>query len=254
MEKIKIENSKGTHIAAVVHYPEKKTEKLAILCPGFLDTKDCDHLVRLAEALAARGYTAVRFDPTGTWESEGSITDYLTSQYLDDIKSVLEYMLGEGNFAHVLLGGHSRGGMVSLLYAARDSRVSVALGIMPSSGRYDGKKREEWEKTGFQISYRDIPGSVDKKEFRVPFANVKDRDQYDVLNDVKKIHVPAIFIAGEIDALVPPEDVKELFDNANEPKKYIMMEGMGHDYRKYSAEVRMLNNEIVGALTSLLGG
>src|SRR3989344_8561901 len=125
MKEVKIPNTKGQNIAAVVHHPETQTEKLAILCPGYLDTKDYDHLVTLADALAERGYTAVRFDPTGTWESEGEISDYLTSQYIKDVKSVLDYMLKEGNFIHVLVCGHSRGGMVSLLYAARDPRISA---------------------------------------------------------------------------------------------------------------------------------
>lgn len=104
MEAVKIPNTKGQHIAAVVHYPETQTEKLAVLCPGYLDTKDYDSLVKLADALAERGYTAVRFDPTGTWESEGGISDYLTSQYIKDIGSVLEYMLKQGNFTHILRG------------------------------------------------------------------------------------------------------------------------------------------------------
>ena len=156
-----IPSSKG-NLAAVIHYPETKTERLAILCPGYLDSKDYDHLVRLAEVLTERGYTVVRFDPTGTWESEGSISEYLTSQYLNDIKNVLEYMLREGDYRYVLLGGHSRGGMVSILYAARDPRISLVLGIMPSSGRsMVGKRREDWQRSGFSISTRDVPGKTE---------------------------------------------------------------------------------------------
>ena len=64
----KIPSSKG-NLAAAVHYPETKTERLAILCPGYVDSKDYKHLVGLAEALSKQGYTVVRFEPTGTWES-----------------------------------------------------------------------------------------------------------------------------------------------------------------------------------------
>ena len=120
--KTKINSSKG-EISATIHYPESKTNRLAVLCPGYLDSKDYTHLVRLAEALCKEGYTTVRFDPTGTWESEGYISDYTTTQYLEDIKSVIDYMIKESEYNYVLLGGHSRGGQVSILYAARDSRV-----------------------------------------------------------------------------------------------------------------------------------
>lgn len=249
MEQVKIQNSEGKNIAATIHRPEKQTDWLAILLPGYLDSKDYDHLVRLAEELIGRGYTVVRFDPTGTWGSEGSISEYLTSQYIKDVKSVLEYMLAHGNYTHVLLGGHSRGGMVSILYAARDPRISTVVGIMPSSGRsLMGRRREEWERDGFSVSHRDVPGSTEKKEFRVPYAHTMDRDQFDVVQDVKKIHVPIIFIAGELDTLVLPEDVKEIFDQANEPKQFASIKGIGHDYRHNLSEIQIVDDKILEML------
>lgn len=242
MEKIKIFNSNGQNIAAIIDRPAAKTEKLAILCPGYLDTKDYAHLASLANELTKQGYTVVRFDPTGTWESEGDISEYLTSQYLEDIGSVLERMLREGKYTHVLLGGHSRGGQVSVLYAARDPRISQVLGIMPSHGLMTGKRREDWEKTGVSISQRDLPNEGEgMREYRVPFQHVLDREQYDALNEVKKIKVPIVFIAGELDILVPPEKVKKLFDNANEPKKFILAQGIDHEYRHRPAEIEKIN-------------
>jgi len=160
MEPVKIPNLNGQSLAAVIHRPAVKTEKLAILCPGYLDTKDYTHLTMLAEDLASQGYTAVRFDPTGTWESDGDISEYLTSQYLKDIESVLEHMLAEGGYSYILLGGHSRGGQVSILYAARDLRISEVLGIMPSHAPVEGKRREDWESAGVSNSSRDIPGNT----------------------------------------------------------------------------------------------
>jgi len=248
---IKIPSTKG-NLAAAIHYPENKTDKLAILCPGYLDSKDYRGLVGLAVALEEQGYVVARFEPTGTWESEGDISDYTTSQYLEDIKNVLEYMLSQANYKQILLGGHSRGGQVSILYAARDSRISTVLGIMPSSGPIQGQRREEWEKAGINISQRDLPAGENKKiEFRVPFNHVLDRDQYDAVGDVKKIKVPIVLIAGELDDLVPPDDVKEIFDNANDPKKFIVIPNIGHDYRHNDNEVKIVNEKILEQLKSM---
>jgi len=240
-----IPSTKGS-LAVAVEYPENQTDRLAILCPGYLDSKDYKHLVGLSEELSKKGYTVVRFDPTGTWESEGEISDYTTTQYLVDIKSVLEYMLKENTYTNILLGGHSRGGQVSLLYAARDKRISLVLGIMPSSGPMVGRRREEWKETGISISQRDLPNNKgEKREFRVPFSHVEDRDKYDVVGDVKNIKVPIILIAGELDDLVLPEDVKEIFDNANEPKKFITIASIGHDYRHNDEEVKIVGEKII---------
>jgi pimeloyl-ACP methyl ester carboxylesterase len=253
MERVKIPNSSGKGIAAIIQYPEVPANKLAILCPGFLDTKDYNHLAELSTVLSGAGYATVRFDPTGTWESEGDISEYLTSQYLRDIQSVLEYMLTKGSYTRVLLGGHSRGGQVSILYAARDPRISSVLAIMPSSGRgWSGAQLQEWESAGFAVSTRDIPGDTGRREFRVPFTHALDRDQFETLEDVKKVHAPIIFVAGEKDEIVLPEDVKALFDAANEPKKFVFIKDIGHDYRHNMGEVATVNAEIMRAVVELV--
>jgi len=246
-----IASSKGD-LSTVIHYPKHETERLAILCPGYLDSKDYKHLVNLAEVLSKQGYTTVRFEPTGTWESEGDISDYTVTQYLEDIKNILEYMLRQSKYKYILLGGHSRGGQVSILYAARDQRISLVLGIMPSSGPITGQRRKEWGKTGVSVFQRDLPSDKEKKiEFRVPFRHVLDRDQYDAVRDAKKIRSPIILIAGELDDLVAPNDVKKIFDNSNEPKKFLVISGIGHDYRHNDSEVAMVNRRILEQLKSI---
>lgn len=255
MKIIKIPTPKG-NIAAVVHYPKNKTDKLAILCPGYLDSKDYDHLKTLAEDLAKEGYTVVRFDPIGVWESGGNISDYSTTEYLKDIEIVLNYMLKQNNFKHILIGGHSRGGMVSILYAARDSRISKVLGIMPSSLYMDKNDNRvlEAKKIGFSTSYRDLPENKDqKKEFSVPYSHFLDNLKYNRLKAVRGIKVPIILVAGELDKMSPAEKVREIFGNANEPKEFILIPGIGHHYRKNPSEIRLVDDEIIKALRQYEG-
>lgn len=244
-----IKSTKG-NLALAIHHTEAKTKKLAILCPGFLDSKDYAGLVALANELAEYGYTVVRFDPTGVWESEGDIADYTTTQYLANIKSVLEYMLTQNEYTDILLGGHSRGGMVSLLYTARDKRISKVLGIMPSSDKSMTPEREkEWRENKVSVSTRDLPDEREKRrEFRVPFSHVEDRAKYYVVDDVAKITVPIILLAGEQDTLITPNDVKRIFGNANEPKTFTIIPKVGHDYRLNDDEVKIVNEHILKAL------
>jgi uncharacterized protein len=253
IEKKFIASSKGA-IAAAIHYPETKTDKLAVLCSGFLDSKDYAHLVKLAEELAKRGYTAVRFDPTGTWESEGDISDYTATEYLIDVKNVLEYMLRAGDFRHILMGGHSKGGYIAMLYAAQDPRVNVVLGIMsPHSilSANDEKKLAEWKRIGYKLSFRDEIGRAGQREFRVPYSYVLDRQQYDVLKVIDRFHGVLILVAGEADDIVLPDTVKTIFKIANEPKRLIIMEGIGHDYRHNDKQVDLVNQRILEELDRL---
>lgn len=246
IEKIKIPSSKG-NLSAVINYPEKITERLAILCSGYLDSKDYKGLSGFAETLSKHGYTTVRFDATGIWESDGVISEYNTTQYLEDVKNVLEYMIRRTNYKYILLGGHSRGGQVAILYAARDPRISLVVAIMPSSRRATKDQRyTDWMKTGFSISKRDLPGDENQtKTFRVPISYYEDTTRYDVIKDVKRVRGPIILIAGELDSSCAPESIKEIFDNANDPKKFVIIPGIGHDYRYNSNEVKLVDEEVL---------
>jgi uncharacterized protein len=245
--KTKIASSKG-RLDAAIHYPDKKTGKLAILCTGYLDSKDYEHWINLADALCTQGYAVVRFDPTGTWDSEGEISEYNTTQYLEDIKNILDYMLRQANYRSILLCGHSRGGQVAILYAARDPRITMVLGLMPSSKRTTkmGHRYKEWMEKGVAVSYRTFPGDKNrKKEFRVPYSHAVDKDKYDVLEEVKRIKVPVILVAGGSDVDCPKEIVKEIFDNANEPKKFIVMPDIEHYYFYSKDNEKIVNKKVL---------
>jgi len=251
MEKIKIPTTKNKKIAAVIHTPDEITDRLAILCPGYLDTKDYDHLVKLANELTDEGYTVIRFDPTGTWESSGAIAEYTVSQYINDIKIILDYALKDNDYQHILVGGHSKGGMVAILSAIKDPRISCVCAIMApySLSREANKKRDDqWQKDGFKTSLRDIPHKKEKREFRVPYSYIEDAKNYNLLDVIEKLHIPLILLAGERDNLIPPEDIKLIFDKANDPKKLIVVNGVGHDYRRRRKEIEKVNKAILKAL------
>ena len=248
---LKIPNSSGKNLAVVIHKPETKTEKLAIICPGFLDTKNYAGLTILANELSNRGYTAVRFDPTGTWQSEGSISEYLTTQYLQDVKSIIDYMMKEGNYTDILLCGHSMGGYISMLYASQDKRISTVVDIMgPYSINMIGQnsRLDEWKNNGFRKSTRDIPNSIEIKEFKVPYSFAEDRLKYNVLDVIQKVKIPILFIAGEKDTTVTPEQIKTIFDKANEPKKMVVVPEIGHSYRHNTSEIENVNKVVVDFL------
>ena len=247
-----VPSSKG-NLAVVINTPEPTTGRLAVLCPGFLDSKDYAGLVGLAEALCSRGYTVVRFDPTGTWDSDGDIADYSTTQYLIDIRAVIEFMLTHGLHNHILLGGHSRGAGVSLSYAATDPRISAVLAIMPSSGRpLSDERRQRWQTSGVWTNHRDLPTDpMMTRVFHVPYTFQLDRDRYDVAQAVQSLHIPILFVAGELDTLVLPEYVQALFDQANEPKRFLLIPGIGHDYRKSDEEVKAVTDKIMATINFL---
>ncbi len=249
MQKIKIPDSQGKNISANVYAPQNITESLAILCPGYLHSKDYGHIVKLAESLSNRGYTVVSFDPIGTWESDGDISDYTISHYLIDIKNVLEHMKKNGNYTNILLGGHSRGGAVSILFAVNEPSISEVLGIMPSPlAPLPDERYTLWKKRGIERSFRAIPGKKEQKEFSVPFSYAEDRKKYNILEAVKKLKVPIVLVSGEKDTRVSTEDVEKIFKTATSPKVLIQIPKANHNYWEDAAILNLVNDKILMSL------
>lgn len=248
-------NPEEAALAAAIHTPDgSPTAQLAVLCPGTTDSKDYAHLVALAEALTERGYTTVRFDPTGTWDSAGDITDYSVTQYLHDIRTVIDHMLSTGTYEQILVGGHSLGGVLSMLYAARDPRVTAVVNIMGSATfprKYNAAIIDAWKTSGARTTARDIPSSTEQREFVVPYSFVIDRLQYHVLEDIGAVHAPLLLIAGELDDIVPAEELATIYEHANQPKQLITIPGIGHDYRHHPDEIAVVNQHILDGLASL---
>lgn len=257
-EKIFIPNSFGQKISAVVHRPQEKNQTLVIICPGYLDTKDYGSFVKMAEDLSEIGFTAVRFDPSGIWESEGQTKDYSLSQYLKDVRSVINSIKEKETFEKTILIGHSLGGLVSLLFASQNEDLSAVVGIMPPySMTRPGKEREEkknedWAKNGFALVKRDLPFQAnEEKEFQVPISVIQDAYQYNLLEVASQITVPTLLLAGENDTTIPEEDVKLIFESLKAPKEFFILPNIGHDYRLKEEEIELVNKKVIDFLTNL---
>ncbi|MDP1884428.1 MAG: alpha/beta hydrolase [Candidatus Moranbacteria bacterium] len=93
---------------------------------------------------------------------------------------------------------------------------------------------------------RDLPEDRNKDiKFEVPYSHIEDKDRYNVLESVKKIKVPVILIAGELDDIVLPQEVEKIYDNANNPKRFVIIPGVDHDYRQNDEKIRIVNAEIL---------
>ena len=90
---------------AILSRGDKNSEKLALILPGRLDTKDYVSCVSHADYLASKGYFAITFDPPGTWESSGTTELFTTTNY---IKAVNELIAHFGDKPTLLVGHRSK--------------------------------------------------------------------------------------------------------------------------------------------------
>src|SRR5258706_11676939 len=103
------------------------------VCQGFRGCRAWGFFPPLAERLAVAGFTAISFNFSGSGVAEGEEFSELNrwghqkpSTDLEDVATMVDYAVANGATS-VGLVGHSRGGGLAILHAARDARVKALV-------------------------------------------------------------------------------------------------------------------------------
>ncbi len=247
-------------IAAVIYEPVRrssKTRTLICVLPGFLDTKEYAHVTELQKTLASQGFTTVSFDFTGTWASGDDMSLYTVDRQVQDLHDVIEHMRREKSIDNVILVGHSMGGFVSILYTHTYDDILGVVAIMPAHSVIRKSNQhiiEKWKTEGVRRSLRDIEGSSEKKEFVLPYSYIEVGEKYNMKELVREVSVPVMYITSEADKLIVSDDVRDMYEATSSPKKFVMLEGVGHDYRKDLQLIGRVNQEVVKGVRWVQGG
>ncbi len=226
------------HVLATYQRGDTHAERLALVLPGRLDTKDYPHMRSHVDFLSRRGYFALSFDPPGTWESPGGIELYTMTNYLQAIDDLIEYFGNRPTF----LMGHSRGGSVAMQAAMTNQYVTHFAAIMSSAA--PSKPDHKLDSRGVHISHRDLPGKPDeKRRFDLPKSFFADSAQYDMLVGLPTCTKPKLFGLGLQDGVLSPAVVREGYDAAAEPKSLVEFD-FGHDYRHYPEQITVVEKAV----------
>jgi pimeloyl-ACP methyl ester carboxylesterase len=138
-DEINFHNPRGVPLSGVLQRADPDSAAGApavLLCQGLSGVK---HLVlpEIAQGLAERGITSLRFDYAGFGASEGERGWIDPSARVDDAFSALAWLAAYETVDDTRLGvyGHSYGGPVAISVAARDPRVRAVVSV---SGPGDG--------------------------------------------------------------------------------------------------------------------
>jgi pimeloyl-ACP methyl ester carboxylesterase len=155
--------SRNLTLRGMLHIPEIKAEKVPIICifHGFTGNKMEPHFifVKLSRMLEAKGIASVRFDFSGSGESDGDFIDMTISHELKEAKDILNYAksLDFVDTCRVGVLGLSMGGAVASMLAGecKDDIKSLCLwapagnmGELVSRGRSEDDINE-LRKSGF---------------------------------------------------------------------------------------------------------
>jgi hypothetical protein len=235
--------SNGFSLAGTLSKPAEAstTPRPAVILTGGSGAADRDGLAfgiptlgELAGALADAGFIALRYDKRGIGQSGGRPEAASLGDFADDQRSAVKFLSGRKDVdqKRIAVVGHSDGGLVSLLAAAKEKRIAavVLIATPGTSGaelvlaqqqrllsrsnlsdddkqaRIDLQKRiNEAAMTGKGLDAlsADIRRQVDNAEFQ----SLLTTDPVKIIPGVRQ---PMLIVQGELDTQVAPANADRL--------------------------------------------
>ena len=215
-----------------------------VIVHGFKGFKDWGMFPPLAERLARAGFVAVNFNMSGAGVDEAGNFAFperfahdTFSAALEDLESVVNALvLGSLEVAppsSIGLLGHSRGGGIAVLEAARDERIAalVTWASVSTVHRWSAPVIAEWRKTGRQDIVNSRTGEVLPLYTDVLDDNEVNADRLDIMAAAGRITAPWLLVHGEADEAVSLEEGERLAALVRHPaSRHEWIAGGGHTF------------------------
>jgi pimeloyl-ACP methyl ester carboxylesterase len=235
----------GRKIAGVLSTPAATTERLVVLCHGFLSHKNSGTNQALTAALLSCGIATFRFDFFGHAESEGPLERVTVTIALEQALAALDLVRGK-DFRRLGLIGSSFGGLVALLAAAecgRRHRPLACLGLKCPVADFPEQLELElgldgmaqWKATDTVPDFRGGPGRI-----KLDYAFYTDSARHSGYTAAKAITAPTVIVQGDKDELIPLHQCRGLMDALQTDKRLELLPGADHRFTKPEDFERMI--------------
>ncbi len=209
-EKIALKTDDGLKIAAW-YVPANNARYTVLFCHG--NAGNMTHRLDSINILNELGLNCLIFDYRGYGDSQGKPTEQGT--YLD-AAAAWQWLTNRKMISpdRIIIFGRSLGGSVAANLA---TKVNTAAMVLESAF----------------ASYEDIG----KKFYPYMPVRLFAKFHYNTLDYVSRLHCPILFIHSRNDEIVPFEFSLRLYEAANEPKKFVEVNGSHNDGFLFSGKI-----------------
>ena len=230
-----------------------KNPPLVIMCHGFgWGASESTSYKPLVKPLIDNGIASLYYDRMGVGKSGGKFAETKHSTDLLDLNIIINSLLSKFDFnpRKIALFGASAGGFLSILHAAKDSRIKYLCLKAPAINyRLFWQKRKgfnNWKKSNM-LKYL-IKQTGEYKSLKYTFF--QDLIKLDVYKTAPNISIPISIIYAENDKRIPTRYSKIFLDKVtSEDKELIPIKGTNPWFAGHKQEV---NRAIIHWLVSKL--
>ncbi len=225
-EHLRFPGSRGQSLAARLDSPAGTPVAYALFAHCFTCSKDLKAAGWISSALTERGIAVLRFDFTGTGESEGDFADTDFSSNVEDLVAAADFLRRE-RAAPVLLIGHSLGGCAVLAAA---ERIPEARAISTIAAPSDTEHlKQALVRLAPELEARgEVEVHLGGRPFRVRRELLDDLAEDHLRGVLERLHRALLIFHSPVDATVGIDHARRLFEMAKHPKSFISLDTANH--------------------------
>lgn len=223
----------GHKVAGILASPSQDTDRIALLCHGFLSNKNSNTNRALTAMLVPEGIATFRFDFFGQGESEGPFERITTGVAVRQGLAAMDLIASWG-YSSLALVGSSFGGLVAILAAAQRPQLACLALKCPVTdfpamlrGEFGEAGMAQWKATG---TIPNVAGGAGR--IRLPYAFYEDCLRHIAYAPAKAITAPTLIVHGDADEYVPVHQSRRLLESLGGPKRLAILPGADHHFSR----------------------
>ncbi|AXP80180.1 Alpha/beta hydrolase family protein [Mariniflexile rhizosphaerae] len=209
-------------------------------------------LKMLAESLAEKGISSLRFDKRGIGKSKNSGTkesNLRFEHYINDVKQWCNFIKKDNRFGDLIVLGHSEGSLIGMV-ASQEKQVDKFISLAGTgfpAGDILRKQLKDQPPLVLEMSAPIIEklekGETVENAPEMLYALFRPSVQpyliswfkYNPQLEIAKLNIPILIVQGTTDIQVNVEDAEKLSES-NQKAKKIIIENMNHILKESEAE------------------
>ena len=217
MIEVKTEDYNNHKIATAHH--DTKSKDIVIFCHGYRGTAvgPSRFFVRAAQRLEAAGISSIRFDQSGSGNSDGDFADSSFYDWLATTKAIAKNYLDKGY--RVALFGQSMGGATVISVASELPEITAVVAWVPDPNIEDFKYPES--------------GYVEEGGQRVQAAYWQEAHDAKIADKLVSLKASAFIVQCSDDEYVDNANQKVILANAQAHHKIVTFENYKHSSWTY---------------------
>jgi pimeloyl-ACP methyl ester carboxylesterase len=227
----------GHRTAGVITTPPAATDRLVLLCHGFLSNKHSSTNRALTTRLTAQGLATFRFDFFGQGDSEGPFERLTLTTAVRQAAAAVDLVRSKG-YRRIGIVGSSFGGLVAILTASQMTATGqplVSLGLKCPVPDFPEMLRLEFGEQGMerwkqQNLVPDVTGGTEP--VRLQYAFYQDCLRYDAYKAAEQITTPTLIVQGDRDEYVGLHQSQRLYEALAGEKRLEVLAGADHSFSK----------------------